>query len=56
MEYEIDKKSKAGGTNEDIENIKESYTQSFNKANELLKLLDDGLIGLDTNIIPENWV
>ena len=56
MDYEIDKKTKSGGTNEDIEKIKESYTPSFNKANELLKLLEDGLIGLDTNIIPENWV
>lgn len=56
MEYEIDKKSKSGGTENDIKAIRDSYTEKFDKANNLLKLLDDGLINLDTNIIPENWV
>lgn len=56
MEYEVDKKTKSGGSPNDIQNIKDSYAEKINNAKNLLKLLDDGLINLDTNIIPENWV
>jgi hypothetical protein len=56
MEHEVDKKLKSGGSESDIKGIKDSYSERISKAKELLNLLDNGLISLDPDIIPENWV
>lgn len=56
MKQVCTEKTNAGGSEADIQKIKDSYADNLKNAKDLEDLLEKGLILLSPTIIPENWV